>query len=410
MPPLPAYPDNVFFEIYVHNNPKGGSVVFWGLRRQFIDPLPYHFTVQWAEAASSDNWQDVASVTNTYFATDPVPRQFAVEIESFYRIKLTTPSGSYTSFPQQATGIWNKRDWLIARDICRKEQLVAHKFAGREGWLLKRIVWGERCPQCSDYDTEEVSNSKCPVCYGTGKVGGYWPAFPVWPYELEGGPQQRHKKQDDQVGMRDDQIWQARMLAYPHISTYDIFVEKGSGNRYVIRNIGVAAEMRSIPLVNNVEMRLAAYTDAVYNVPLEPQPYSNIEIPVITEVTDDNFTPLPDTPIIEVLPAETPQEDPAPEPETEPVTFDSTPKNTLWWGDNQWHVGLIIGSSSVDLYRTINGTSNPYYLPNYTWNPADLTVSRIDTQRFELAGSAAGVTGTYVQAGTYNNMFVYRQQ
>jgi len=427
-----------FFEIYVDHIPRGGSVIYWGLRRDFCDMGPYTFQLQWGETVEGDFIDAGDPVVDQYYATDTLRRVWAKSIESYYRIVLTTAEGTYTSFPQQANGRWDKRDWLIARDIMRKEQLLMRKFTGWDGVLLKRKIWGETCPECTDWDTQEVNEGKCTTCYGTGKVGGYWSGYNTWAYEMQAGPTQRNKTwPDDATYIHEDQTLQMRMSAYPHLATYDVFVEKDSGRRYVIRNIAVAAEIRGMPLINIAEFRLAPTTDIIYDVPISPlpiQPSLSLESPSpcnppVEVATDPVPEPEPDPAPIEsddflIQPEETPPIDvvePTPEPVVTPeeateveLLIPVGPDLGIWYEQSldQWYVGETIGEESTALYRTTDGQLNPYFLDSYTWEPINHTgtmtiAGSADPAVFTITASLAGVAGNYRMSGTYGPTYVY---
>jgi len=410
---------NPFFEIYVKNRPRGGTIVYWGLRRDFLGRGPYTFELQWAESNEAD-WETVTAVVDTYWAEDPERRLFAKAKESWYRIKLSyfTPTGDPReeySTPHQATGVWNKRDWLVARDICRKEQLLAKKFTGRAGYILKRKVWGEVCPECADYDTGEVSNGHCPVCFGTGKRGGYWPGHLTYAWEMQSGASQQ-KKINDNVGMVNNRGTKMRALAYPNFESYDIFVDEQTGERFVIREVSNVANIKGIPLVNVCEFRLAPYTDIVYEVPIVPPEYTEPEAQVITTVVQpEGVIEIPET-------APDPLDDPAPEPTSEPeepqieteLHVPTEPYYGVWWEaeSQEWYIGTTIGDETSALYRTNDAQSNPFFLDAYEWTAiggGPGFVLTLETNGFTITGDPA-VAGSYLRSGTYDNAYAYLQQ
>ena len=64
------------------------------------------------------------------------------------------------------------------------------KINERNMWILKndavlmdlyvRKIDGEQCPNCYDEYRGQSSNSNCPICYGTGIVGGYEPCVQLY--------------------------------------------------------------------------------------------------------------------------------------------------------------------------------------------------------------------------------------
>jgi hypothetical protein len=57
----------------------------------------------------------------------------------------------------------------------------------------------------------------------------------------------------------------------PLIDEKDIWVSRKTDDRYYIHAIQDVAEIRGVPLVANVEMRPAPFTDVIYSIPIPQQ-------------------------------------------------------------------------------------------------------------------------------------------
>ena len=115
-------------------------------------------------------------------AIDDQKRLFGKNLSAHYRLVLTTPAGTHVSLASNAAGVLNTRDWLIAKEIIRKEKLRLDNFAGQEGFLLKRRMQhhdNQRLRQeVLDPITHEVlstrgTNDPATEDYGVGILGGY---------------------------------------------------------------------------------------------------------------------------------------------------------------------------------------------------------------------------------------------
>jgi hypothetical protein len=209
-----------------------------------------------------------------------------------------------------------------------------------------------------------------------------------------------------------------RMVAYPHISTYDIFVHESSGQRFVIREVTTVAEIRGIPLVLMAEFRLAPITDMVYNIPIVPPtpPYSEGE-PEPVAVDTDEFLGLPPAPPVPAAPV-APPDVPTPPVVLTEVHIPVAPKHAIWWDGqdaNNWFLGATIGEEETALYGTTEQKMNPYFIPGYNWQPIKADPVNIlhltnTSNGFIITCSEPGAAGTYLRAGTYCGMFVYLQQ
>jgi hypothetical protein len=292
---------------------------------------------------------------------------------------MTTGKATYVSYAKGANSYWSKRDWLLGREICRKERMLMRKFTGWEGYVLKRKIWGERCPRCADFDSDEVAEGKCPVCYGTGKLGGYWEGYPTFAYNMQGGPTQ-FKEMDDKVGLKENiEIPQMRMLAYPHLSTNDIFVHEESGRRYYIRPVNIAAEIKGVPIIYVVTLKLAPFSDVAYDVPKIPVPY----IPPEEESQQ--------------------QEIPAPEQPAAASYY-------IFWHMGEWYLGPVLGETTSSLYRTNSGYPLADGLDSYTWEAineegGDMSVTFLDDSTFSVAIEGdLGLSGNYEDVGEYEGL------
>ena len=274
--PNQCVPDcaNVFAMVHVSYLIRGGTRVMWTLTDSFNDPTPWSFQLQVSRVANqnADDWENVGlPVENSCYAIDPIKQNYAKATQdAHYRIKLTTPHGTYYSNPTAKAGILMPRDWRLAQEIVRKER-VRFRYSSQDGYLLKRRVSGKDCPRCLDLQTMEVTDPYCPQCWGTGKeCGYYYPLGCIW---ADLSPVTRKKNIDDH-GMRgtiQDIIVTGRMLMLPLIDELDVWISRKTDDRYYIQAIQDVAEIRGVPLIANVEMRPAPYTDVIYNIPIPQQ-------------------------------------------------------------------------------------------------------------------------------------------
>lgn len=261
-----SYP---FRRIGVDHRIIGVSYVWWELNRQFHDPPPYSFQLQVGNTGIPDatDWINVgAPVVNGYYAYDDERRvgDYGKRLLTHYRVILTTTAGVYVSQPAPTYGELSERDWLLAREITRKERL-RHSLVSREGYLLKRLRFGTLCTACADPLTGEVTDSSCPQCLGVGFVTGYHPSVAV---QLDMGPEAiiELRKAAEPPGPVRPVDLRGRTLGFPQANKEDVWVDGKSDQRWYVTEILHVAEWRGIPLVVELGLRLAPYTDTVYQV------------------------------------------------------------------------------------------------------------------------------------------------
>ncbi len=268
----------VFKRIQVVMQPLGGSMIAWELQEGFGAFGPFDFYVDVGEAGTNE-WTTLNTepIVNGCMYFDTCQRYWDQLSNVYYRVRLVLPSLTdpntgtcvvHLSQPQQANGIWSKRDWLLAREIARKEYLLQRKRTNltARGFILKRRRYGIRCPQCREYDTGEVVNGQCPNCFATGFTGGYYTAINLT--LTENAPWQRQFKSDGQISLRNDVIRQGRGISYPYPDTRDVWLRRDTGERFVVESVKTEAEVGGIPVVISLELRLAPVTDIIYTIPL----------------------------------------------------------------------------------------------------------------------------------------------
>ncbi len=269
----PADCEEVFDMVHVSYLVRGGTRVMWQLIPEFSEPLPWTFQLQVGKTGDSnaDDWTDVGlAVDNTCYSIDAEKRVYGKTQNTHYRVQLTTPAGVHYSQPTAKSGILGVRDWRIAKEIVRKEKL-RFRYTAQDGYLLKRRTNGENCTSCLDLQTNEVTDPYCQECWGTGKqCGYYYPMACIW---ADLSPRTRRMHIDDQAtrGTVQDIVISGRMLMLPLINEQDVWVSRKTDDRYYIHSIQDVAEIRGVPLVANVEMRPAPFTDVIYQIPIPQQ-------------------------------------------------------------------------------------------------------------------------------------------
>lgn len=259
----------IFDRLRVWPKIAGGTRVEWTLHPHFSDPRPHTFQLQFGRTGNpdADDWTNVgAEVTDDYFADDDTQRVYGKSQWTHYRVVLTTPNGTYASAPQNLLGRLSQRDWLLAREIIRRETLRLQKSAGIEGYLLKRRLFGQSCT-CVDTQTGEVRNAQCPDCYGTGFVNGYYSPSPCFYAELQPHGSRNHLDEGQSRGTVDDEArTPARMLNSPQVHSYDVWVDATTDFRWIIHGIKSIVEIRGMPIVVMAELRLAPFSHPVYRI------------------------------------------------------------------------------------------------------------------------------------------------
>ena len=297
-----------FHHIDVLTVPSNQKVIHWVMDRNFTVETgsEAYFYVDWAR--SGGPWtclNSTAAVTDNCFYVDNHRYNYNMERNLYYRVRVIIKPDdaigdweTYTSIPEQALGVLQKENYLYMKEIVRKEYLNLKKKGGVQGFLLKRKEWGDKCPNCTGFDIEEVINGSCMECYGTGIVGGYYAGLEYW---ISITPIKRDRKIHDQgLNTVNPQTRVGRGVAYPWIDSGDIWVDAQSNERYVIREIKHEAEIEAKPIVYGLTLHRLPDTDISMEIPIEEED-EEFEIEVeecpsetveLTEKTPDETTDI----------------------------------------------------------------------------------------------------------------------
>jgi len=171
------------------------------------------------------------------------------------------------SLPVHTFGELQEKDWLFAREIVRKERL-RHQLVSVDGYLLKRMRFGEKCEACTDPLTGGILDSKCPECNGTGFKVGYHPPTPL---AVDMKPEAviellKGTEPPGQTAIVDNHM---RILGFPSVHKHDIWVDGKSDQRWIMHEIANMAEWRHVPMVVDATIKLLPFTDQAYKIPVD---------------------------------------------------------------------------------------------------------------------------------------------
>lgn len=245
-----------------------GHYIEWALHPKFKGFGDFIFFVEKSPAASGP-WEVVSQVVNQLFAYDNTGEVgYRPDLNWYYRIrlKLVTPDNQekwYLSDIVSSNAYWwEKRDYLLAKEIIRRELLKMERGSGNKGWLLKRKTFGQLCPTCLDPATNEATDGSCPDCFGTSYLGGYYAPVPFW---VEFGPEQIVRKIGE-MGMINQVISQARVVSFPVVDSNDAWMNSTSGQIYKFdTTIANVANVRNIPIIKSVQLSPVGKDDILYS-------------------------------------------------------------------------------------------------------------------------------------------------
>ena len=248
---------NVFEHITTTRALGGGIEISWVLNRQFNGEAPYTYLIEVQKGG--DDWEEVATVAEVLSIQDTEIRKYIPSQPVYYRITLIDANDeTYTCNPFIVNRYGSRTQ--IADELMRKERLSIENLSGRAGLLYKRKWYGTDCTACRSPDTDVVVDAKCSICYGTGKVGGY---FTPELYYIAFRDRAPREKKISEVGNVTTIITAARGIAYPWVESGDVWVDQISNQRYFVNKVK-DVQFKQVPYAFNIELREAPQSDVVY--------------------------------------------------------------------------------------------------------------------------------------------------
>lgn len=261
--------DSEFSRLVVSYLHRGQTEVFYELDQEFIGEHPFTFTLQVSDVLNKvSNWRDVGEpVIDEYSIVATGFRPVGKLNRAAFRVKLETADAQTKySDPVGVAGTLSRQDWLLAQSLLRQHQLqLRNSPGGQMGYLLKRRITGELCPDCSNYLTQEVEDPNCHTCWGTGrKCGFYYPMSCVWA-DIDPKTYRAYLDNGQARGTIQDITIRAKMVNTWMLGEGDVWVNAVTDDRYYVHTVQNLVEIRGVPLVANVELRVPPYTDVIYD-------------------------------------------------------------------------------------------------------------------------------------------------
>jgi hypothetical protein len=241
----------------------GGFDLYWDIQTSGFTP---RFMPQFAHTQEGDWTNLLVGPTAAYSAGGVGPKRLSFQSEMAFRVLVfngpvlaSTGPVSYAVFSQ------NRHDWLHYREMLRREDLGLRKYHGEPGVLLRRIVYGTKCTDCSDETLNDPASSECENCYGTGFEGGYYP--PVFIYtDSADSTAEPNNTTLDPIGPSELRVVEAIFPAYPPVKFKDIYVDNSTGHRHEVQSV-TADEYRGGTIRQVVTLSRLPISDPVYQIP-----------------------------------------------------------------------------------------------------------------------------------------------
>lgn len=255
-----------FYAFRIAPGYDGGFYYAWEVSGGFNDPAPWEFVVQ--RGPTNDGpWEDISpKLINVISWKDEGGKNLGGKSNTLYfRVALKTPKGVYASHVMQPYGDIGRREFLLAREIIRRETLRARVLSGVECDVYIRSTFGPKCTHCLDPVTGEVRDSHCKYCFGTGRYPAYYGPHRMM---LSFSTDAAHHKTNSNDGTHESRTFEALAIGNPVLKHGDVIVDIRQDKRYVIGAASIVSEVRRIPCLQKVGFDEAPLSDSVYRIGL----------------------------------------------------------------------------------------------------------------------------------------------
>lgn len=234
----------VFDELRVDIINPRNAVVSWSIEPT-NEPLGnYRFDVLRSYDPESEFETKVTDLRNQYYWIDSSPDELSKWAKAYYQVKAyqVDSSGSLVagtevfSSPISAEVVPSA---LGLYKIYAKQLVYRQTGIGRETLVFRRRGSGQRCPECWDPVEQVVTRHRCPSCYGTGFLQGYYPPIKVL---VKYKPSPEANTVDTQL--KEFNYTEGRMANYPPVKPRDILYEIGTGRWWLVNALRVTEDKR----------------------------------------------------------------------------------------------------------------------------------------------------------------------
>lgn len=246
-----------------------GHKLYWNLDSTFVTSSEDEYYLLTAYTPDFSVVEEERYIgRNVFTATDDSKEKQTFRKVIYYRIKLVSQNGNtYISNTLAFTDDkYSRREYVMAREILRKEILRAAKFTGSQMFLLKRRILGieQKFNEAPDIDPiTGIRLSLQSTSEGTRYEYGYFNPIPIV-LSYEDMETERNKSRDG-FGVLELAYQNFRAPGYPAIETFDIIVDAANDMRFMVKKQkDYTFPSTDLPIVQELQTQLIPNTDPIY--------------------------------------------------------------------------------------------------------------------------------------------------
>jgi hypothetical protein len=264
---------NPIRNFYVNPGFAKGHLIQWKIDPAFTESLPYVFTVEISGTPDFSEVHYSIDAGDSLVAVDSTRHKQSFVDDHWYRLKFTTGDNNtyYSKGILLGNTMPNRRQWVTASEIMRKELLRMQKFTGGGiSWLLKRKNFGAVTKATVD-PVSGVPIADNTSDFGVGLVDGYFAPLKIFMSQEQ--VQQERKQDAAGNGVIETFIVDFRMIGYPTVEVHDVLVDGDDDRRFIVKSVDQTFfPGTDIVIIQQVKTWLIPNTDPVYDIVIDVKP------------------------------------------------------------------------------------------------------------------------------------------
>lgn len=244
-------------KIDITPNYFNGFTFKWQIEPDFTGPRPWTFVLQ-ETRNHGKSWIDISEpIVNAFIYQEHVTRIYPRTDTIKFRILSTDGNKKkYTSFSIAPYAVLTKREFLLAREIMRKEILMMKRSSGTPVKLFKRDYFARAAPEGVDPISDSVIDPDF-------EVGDLY----CGPYDLMAAfqPQTKDIKQEDSgLGHSEQFQFKMRTIGFPYINAYDVIFDDNEDRAFKVGTVVDVAEIRRMAVVQDLAVNEIEKSSPIY--------------------------------------------------------------------------------------------------------------------------------------------------
>lgn len=244
----------------------GGFDVYWTITGQNFTPT---FQVYVSDLPDGTYTPLLESrISDFHLLNASVPKQnMELALQTWFKVEVFNGSASkLMSPPMDCRGGMERNRYLQYREILRRWRLFFAKTSCLDGWLVRRKFYGTRCPTCTNQILVSAASNECPLCFGTGIVGGFYAPFATKSDWSPSASPRTANTSKEPGGPQQVQRLKIKIPCYPDARAEDLWLDGATMVYYLIESVDPEMWLGSIVTQTATISRLPAHHQ-VYKLP-----------------------------------------------------------------------------------------------------------------------------------------------